>query len=145
MDFDLEGFLPYRLSVAAAHVSKDFARLYPNRAALTTPEWRILAHLHQAGTVSVRDIHRRTDLEKPVISRTTERLEQEGLVNKTVNASDRRLVELSLSDKGRRTAEAVIPEAIAFQSSLRQMLGEDADVFERCLKMIIEQGDGEAP
>ena len=69
MAFHLDDFLPYRLAVAAQQVSRRFARLYAAEAGLTIPEWRVLAHLNHSGSVSVRDIHTRVNLDKSVVSR----------------------------------------------------------------------------
>ena len=61
MSFDLDQFLPYRLAVAAAQVSRRFARRYAAEAGLTIPEWRVLAHLDGCGPVSVREITARVN------------------------------------------------------------------------------------
>ena len=42
MSFDLDGFLPYRLSVAASRISRRFAALYGAEAGLSIPEWRVV-------------------------------------------------------------------------------------------------------
>ncbi|MGR3199175.1 MAG: MarR family transcriptional regulator, partial [Paracoccus sp. (in: a-proteobacteria)] len=74
MSFDLDGFLPYQLSVAATKISRRFAALYRAEAGLTIPEWRVLAHLDRSGRVSVRDITARVHLDKSMVSRAATRL-----------------------------------------------------------------------
>ena len=100
LGFELDRFLPYRLTVAAGRVSRRFARLYEAETGLSIPEWRVLAHLAQAGSVSVRDIHARVDMDKSKVSRAAARLEEAGLVQKLEHETDRRLVALSLTPKG---------------------------------------------
>ncbi|MDH3476666.1 MAG: MarR family transcriptional regulator, partial [Rhodospirillales bacterium] len=39
--FDLETFLPYRLSVVTNRVSRAFARRYSAEFGLSVPEWRV--------------------------------------------------------------------------------------------------------
>ena len=75
MAFLLNEFLPYRLSVAAPEVSRQFAARYAAEAGLTIPEWRVLAHLAHSGTVSVRDITLKVNLDKSIVSRAATRLE----------------------------------------------------------------------
>ncbi len=137
MSFDLEQFLPYRLSVAAAQVSRRFAALYGAEAGLTVPEWRVLAHLHKSGPVSVRDITARVNLEKSIVSRAASRLEQEGLVRKSGHEGDRRLIALELTHKGRDLMRRLGPIAQDFQMQLTAELGPDAERLQRALTRLI--------
>ena len=138
-DFDLASFLPYRLSVLARRVSADFARLYGDRFGITIAEWRVLAHLSQHDSVSVREIHERADMDKPKISRAAARLEQAGLIEKREGATDRRLVSLTLSDKGREMVAAIGPLAEEFESEIDDLLGADeAAAFRRDVERMIE-------
>lgn len=137
MSFDLEQFLPYRLSVAAAQVSRRFAALYGAEAGLTVPEWRVLAHLHKSGPVSVRDITARVNLEKSIVSRAASRLEQEGLVWKSGHEGDRRLIALELTHKGRDLMRRLGPIAQDFQMQLTAELGPDAERLQRALTRLI--------
>ena len=59
--------------------------------------------------VMIENIHHADYLEKSKVSRATTRLADDGLITKTVNAADRRLVSLKLTDKG-RTLMAELPE-----------------------------------
>lgn len=128
--FDLNGFLPYRLAVAAARVSRAFERRYAATAGLSVPEWRVLAHLSQEAEVSVREIEARVGMEKSKVSRAASRLEEQGLVTKLANPADRRLVSLSLTPEGRAVMARLIPIALAFQEDLRARLGPEAAAFE---------------
>lgn len=74
--FDLAAFLPCQLSVAASRVSRGFAERYRAEFGLSIPEWRVLAHLAQSDTVSVREIHARVDMDKSKVSRAAVRLER---------------------------------------------------------------------
>jgi DNA-binding MarR family transcriptional regulator len=140
MSFDLDSFLPYRLSVAAACVSRRFARLYAAESGISLPEWRVLAHLSQAGTVSVRDIHARVDMDKSKVSRAAARLEQAGLVRKLEHAEDRRLVSLSLSPAGEALMARLGAVAAAFQADLIAELGPHAADVEAGLDRLIGAG-----
>ncbi len=137
-EFELSAFLPYRLSVAAGRVSRDFAQSYEKAFGLSVAEWRVLAHLSQEEEVSIRDIHARIDMDKPKASRAASRLEDAGLVVKILNPSDRRLVCLSLTQKGHETMEALIPIAEKFQAELFKTLAGDLATFQRAIDKILD-------
>lgn len=128
-DFDLSGFLPYQLTVLSERVSREFAGIYRQRFGISRAEWRVMAHLSQADAVSVRDIHRRVDLEKSKVSRAATRLESAGYVTKEVNTQDRRLVSLALTPSGRALMAEMTPLARAFEAEVMERLGPDAAGF----------------
>ena len=141
MTFQLDDFLPYRLAVAAAQISRRFAARYADEAGLTVPEWRVLAHLNQSGTVSVRDIHTKVNLDKSMISRAATRLQDAGLVRKSEHETDRRLVSLELTDEGRHLMQRLGRIAEEFQAELLAELGEDAVAMNRALDRIARRSD----
>ena len=140
MSFDLDGFLPYRLSVAANRISRRFAALHQARTGLSIPEWRVLAHLDRSGAVSVRDITAWVYLDKSIVSRAAARLEQAGLLCKSGHDADRRLVTLELTDQGRALMRRMGRIAGAFQADLLAELGPEADAFDRALTRLIAEG-----
>lgn len=132
-DFALDDFLPYQLAVAAQRVSREFSTLYKEKYGLTIPEWRVLAHLSQVSQVSVREIVDRVDMDKPKVSRAAARLEAAGYIAKHASTTDRRLVELSLTDRGRGLMVELVPIANAYQDDVIERLGPDADRFRESL------------
>ncbi|HEU0222673.1 MAG TPA: MarR family winged helix-turn-helix transcriptional regulator [Paracoccaceae bacterium] len=137
-DFDLDAFLPYQLAVLAARISRDFARLYSSQFGLSIPEWRVIAHLGQAGTVSVREIHERVDMDKPKVSRAAERLAAAGLITKGEHPEDGRLVALSLTEKGRALLARIVPLALAYEAEvLARLRPEDVAGFRAGIATLI--------
>ena len=141
MSFDLDAFLPYRLSVAATQVSRRFAARYAAEAGLSIPEWRVLAHLSRSGAVSVRDITARVNLDKSIVSRAAARLEDAGYLRKSGHAGDQRLVVLELTDAGRALMDRLGRIADEFQAELLTELGDDAPAFRRALLQIAGPAD----
>ena len=137
-DFDLDTFLPYRLSVAASRVSRGFAARYRNRFGITPAEWRVLAHLAHAGPVSVREIASRADLEKSRVSRAAARLESAGYLAKTTDTADRRLVALALTSAGRGLVAEIAALARACHSELMARLGPEAETVATALDRLAE-------
>lgn len=136
-DFDLNGFLPYRLSTAAARISRAFAERYRHEFGISIAEWRVLAHLHHAGAVSVRDIEARTEMEKSKVSRAASRLEAAGYVAKAVNDADRRLVQLTLTPQGRALVARLLPVAMRFQAEMKARLGPRAEALDAALAVLL--------
>lgn len=137
-DFDLNQFTPYRLAVVAQKLSEELARQYRKQFGISIPEWRVLVHLLQSDNVSVRDIELRVAMEKSKVSRAASRLETSGLIAKRVNAADRRLVELSLTPKGRALMDELIPLATAFQAEIEARLSKALKGFEAGLDNLLK-------
>ncbi|UWQ13929.1 MarR family winged helix-turn-helix transcriptional regulator [Aliiroseovarius sp. M344] len=139
--FKLDSFLPYQLAVLSSRVSAGFSKHYRDAYGISVSEWRVVAHLSQADSVSVREIHARVDMDKPKVSRAASRLEASGYVTKTVNPQDRRLVELKLTPKGRDMIEALTPIAHQYEQQLSDLLGGNDDEFRaRVVQLIAALG-----
>lgn len=139
-EFDLDQFLPYRLSVVASRVSREFAARYSRRSGLSIPEWRVMAHLSQEDAVSVRELHLRADLEKSKASRAAAKLEIAGLIAKRINPSDKRLVELSLTEKGRSLMGELIPLALSYETEVLKGLSRDErEMFDKVLTALLRR------
>ena len=135
--FKLDSFLPYQLAVLSSRVSAGFSKHYRDAYGISVSEWRVVAHLSQADSVSVREIHARVDMDKPKVSRAASRLEASGYVTKTVNPQDRRLVELKLTPKGRDMIEALTPIAHQYEQQLSDLLGGNDDDFRARVAQLI--------
>ena len=135
--FDLDSFTAYRLAVASQKISEEFSQVYRTQFGLSTPEWRILAHLTQADGASVRDIEAKVVMEKSKASRAAARFEKNGLIEKFVNASDRRLVSLKLTPKGRALLSELLPQAEVFQRQIETKIGINFTNFEQALDILL--------
>ena len=136
--FDLAGFSPYRLTVAAQRLSDAFARQYRDQFGISNPEWRVLVHLSQSDGTSVRDIEARVAMEKSKVSRAAKRLEQAGYISKKINETDRRLLHLHLTSKGQSLMTDLLPLADRFQQEIENHLGEAFAGLEAGLNKILE-------
>lgn len=145
MPFNLDEFLPYRLNIAATLVSRSFAAEHQEKSGLSIPEWRVMAHLANEGRVSIRDIHKKVNLDKSIVSRAAARLEQAGQLRKMEHATDRRLVSLELTEKGQTLMHWMGDVAHAYQARLHADLGADAQQFEMLLERIIKTVQADDP
>lgn len=108
----LERFVPYRLSVLTNRVSSAIARQYSDRFELSIPEWRAMAVLGGTSGLSAREVAERTAMDKVQVSRAIESLMRAGRVQREADASDGRIMRLSLTPKGRAIYEEVVPLAL---------------------------------
>jgi DNA-binding MarR family transcriptional regulator len=122
--FDLERFLPYRLSVTMNRVSRAFARRYAAEFGITIAEWRVIAVLGTFQPLSSNGVVEKTQMDKAKVSRAVARLLDAGLIRRAVDPADQRLLVLTLSAKGRRIYEAIVPRAEALEAELTAGLGE---------------------
>jgi DNA-binding MarR family transcriptional regulator len=136
--FDLNGFIPYQLAVAATHLSKALAGQYRERVDISIAEWRVLVNVGYSGQSSVRDIERRVSLDKSKVSRAASRLEAAGYLTKAVDEQDRRLIKLDLTDRGAALLSEIVPIARAFQDRVATVLGTDFDTVQKALSALIE-------
>ncbi len=138
-DFDLYGFTPYRLAVAAKHTSEQLARQYRDRFGISIPEWRVLVHLAHSGNTSVRDIEARVAMEKYEVSRAAKRLREAGLIERKENPEDRRLIILSLTAEGQKMMAELLPMAKAHQAKLEKRLGDAFKQLEAGLEALLNE------
>ena len=140
-DFDLDRYLPYRMTVIAAQLSARLSKQYKAQFGISIAEWRILLNLGYSGSGSVRDIEKRVSLEKSKVSRGVSRLEARGYLTKSVDDADRRLLKLALTENGVDLLSKLIPIAQAYQDQLDAVLGEDAARLQSALDRLAESRD----
>lgn len=123
MQFDLQHFLPYRLSLLTNTVSQGVAAAYRDRYDISVTEWRILAVLGRFPGLTASEVMERTAMDKVSISRAVKSMMEKGLLTRTTDHEDRRRRQLRLTDeKGRKVLEEIIPRALAFEKNLLEAL-----------------------
>ncbi len=123
--FKLAQFLPYRLSVVAEQVSRLVAKTYADRFDLSTPEWRVIAHLGYSTSLTALTIADRTAMDKVKVSRALARLTQRRLVRREVNPLDQRGALLALTPPGRSLYARVVPAALDTEKTILAALEPD--------------------
>lgn len=115
---ELEGFLPYRLSILSNTVSRTIADSYEKKFCLTIPEWRVLAVLGRDSGLSAADVAERTAMDKVAVSRAVASLVRAGRVRRRLASNDRRRLVLELAPKGLKVYQAIAPEALLYEKNL---------------------------
>lgn len=148
---ELAGFLPYQLSVASNAVSTLIAERYRKRFGLKIPEWRIMAVLGDAGTMTQRTLTAATVMDKVAVNRAVKVLEDRGLIARVPNPDDGRSHLLELTGEGRAIHAEVMPLARATERELLAELTPDEEAALRRLLAGLRQragqlaGDGQGP
>ncbi|MBN9544889.1 MAG: winged helix-turn-helix transcriptional regulator [Alphaproteobacteria bacterium] len=133
---DLDGFVPYRLSVLTNRVSSAIARHYAERFDLSVPEWRVIAVLGQAPGLSARDVAKRTAMDKVQVSRAVQSLLAAKRLTRTAHANDGRIAHLSLSAKGQAIYNEVVPLALSLE---RQFLSVLSQSEQKSLDLLLDK------
>lgn len=117
--FDLEHFLPYRLSVVSNTVSQGIAHIYQQDHDLTVIEWRIIAVLGRYPGLTASQIVDRTVMDKVSVSRAVNRLLERGLLKRSTDGTDRRYRNLELTERlGRKVFDSIVPRARKYERAL---------------------------
>jgi DNA-binding MarR family transcriptional regulator len=136
----LDGFLPYRLNVAANLVSQALSRVYTERYKIGVPEWRVLVTLGEFGTMTAKAIGHHSHMHKTKVSRAVALLERRKLVARRVNRADLREAILSLTPAGRDVYDDLAPMALDFAKQLLDTVDAgDRAALDRALKKLIER------
>ena len=92
---------------------------------VNTAEWRILATLAEHGELQAKQVGERTNMDKVRVSRAVATLLAEKLLRKRPCREDNRASLLSLSARGRRLYQRIVPEALGWEDALVEPLTED--------------------
>lgn len=137
-EFELENFLPYRLSLLTNTVSQGIARSYHQEHGLSVTEWRVMAVLGRFPGLTASEVVDRTAMDKVAVSRAVRSLEHKGLLQRKTDRQDRRCRRLSVTQgKGKKMLKAVLPKARQYETALLESLStEEFDQFDRLLSKL---------
>ena len=106
MAFNLDAFIPFRLSRLANKMSRDLAFLYEKQYLITRTQWRIMAVL-SGGEHTAQAIADKTVMDKSVISRSVKELIGKQYLRRIASQSDGRAAPLQLTANGHRIANEI--------------------------------------
>ncbi len=136
-DARLATFLPYQLSLTSNAVSGRIAQEYRARFGLSVPEWRVMAVLGDAGSLTQRDLTERTLMDKVAVNRACKGLEDHGLAARQPNEKDGRSHLLALTSKGVAVHGQIMPLATELERRLFGAFGpHELDTLKSMLERI---------
>jgi len=123
--FELENFLPYRLSLLTNTISQGMAESYRETHDIRIAEWRVLAVLGRFPGLSASEVTERTAMDKVAISRAVKSLEEKGLLERRADRDDRRRQSLFITHgAGQAVLKDVVPLARRYETALLSALNE---------------------
>lgn len=133
----LDGFIPYRLSVASNAVSNRIANSYRKRFGLKVAEWRIIAILAEKSSMTPQALGDATRMDKITVSRASAALAERGLISTSDNPLDRRSHFMALTQDGRSLYAEIVPAAKSMETKLLALFSdEDRALLDTLLRRI---------
>jgi DNA-binding MarR family transcriptional regulator len=106
-DIGGQAYFGYRVVLAARLFDRCIVDILEDNAALSLPQWRIVAQLGLIATGTVRSLADGAAVDRAEVSRAIQELIRLGLVVRTENTVDRRSPTFTLTKAGRRNFNAV--------------------------------------
>ena len=119
----------------------DFLR-FVRRSGLSTTQMNVLMHIYYHGDCEIRGLLALLEVSKAAAGQLVERMELQGLVERTPAPHDRRARMVSLTPRGRELVEASIAARQAWLDRLVQALPVDGQAeITRALACLAEQAE----
>jgi len=99
------------------------------------PHWRVLASLSDNRGISLSELAELTLINQPTVTRLVQRLEAKGLLRKSIDPIDRRVVRVFLTRRGHQKVDQLI--ALANERQRRILQGLDAEALKASLQYLI--------
>jgi DNA-binding MarR family transcriptional regulator len=131
--------LVFNLSRFHGRMSQDFEVLHRRRG-WTWAGFRIMNVLWTLGTVELRDVARLSGGSRSAVSSALNTLERAGLVLRSRDTADRRLVHVELTGRGSaELLDAIQEQADRERQWLSQLMDSDQQVLTRLLAVLADQ------
>ncbi len=144
----LEKSLPLKLLKARELVMRQF-RPHLLAAKITDQQWRVLRALAEFSELDAGELSRMIVIKMPSLSRIMSDLERRGLVEKSISKTDRRLVNLKITDEGRALFAAISKISETHYRHIEKALGKAdyRDLMARLdhLLIVLQSTEGEKP
>jgi DNA-binding MarR family transcriptional regulator len=108
---------------------------------LTNAQWVPLYKLYLGHASTAAELARECQLDAGAMTRTLDRLEAKGLIRRTRSSEDRRVMNLELTDEGRKAAD-LIPHALCkvLNAHLAGFSPDEVELLKSMLGRMLENG-----
>ncbi|WP_036799015.1 MarR family winged helix-turn-helix transcriptional regulator [Photobacterium marinum] len=124
VEFDRQKSFGWMINVVANKASKQFDTELKKHG-LTVALWPTMMCLWEEEGITQREIAQKSKVENSTTTRTLDKLEKMGLVERQTDPNSRRSFRIYLTNKGRDLKETLLPVPIAVNQSLLDSLDED--------------------
>jgi MarR family transcriptional regulator, lower aerobic nicotinate degradation pathway regulator len=133
--------LPYLLARASHALWRGFEpRL--RAAGLNSLEWRVLATLSDSAPLSVGQLAQEVLAQQPTVTKTLDRLESQGWVQRSPDAQDARRARVALTPAGAAHVAPLLADAQAHEAQRLQALGlQDLEAVRAALQTLVQHFD----
>lgn len=107
-EIGINQFAPYLMNRIAASYNADMAEAL-KALNITTTAMRVLAILSLSSSATINELAVYTVTQQSTMSRTLDELEQQGLIRRVARPDDRRVRDISISQKGRDAFDQIWP------------------------------------
>ena len=133
--------LPYLLARASHALWRGFEPQL-RAAGLNSLEWRVLATLSDSPPIGVGRLAQEVLAQQPTVTKTLDRLEAQGWVQRQADAADARRAKVSLTRAGQRHVAPLLADAQAHEAQRLQALGvPDMDRMRDALRALVQHFD----
>lgn len=119
---DLRDLVSFQLRQLSNLYTKNTSSVYQRKFGLTMNEWRLIALVHGAGTLSLNRLAAQAQFDKGLTSRIVVKLIERGVVSRQTDPNDARGIALSLTGEGRALVAEVFPQALELNMQLQSCL-----------------------
>jgi DNA-binding MarR family transcriptional regulator len=122
------------LGRASLAISEEFHE-DTRRYRMPIPHWRIMACLFDTEGMSLSELSDLTLITQPTVTRLVQRLETKGLLRKSADGRDRRMLRVKLTARGNEKVRELI--TLANERQKRILQGLDAEALKTTLQYLI--------
>ncbi|MFZ5643597.1 MAG: MarR family winged helix-turn-helix transcriptional regulator [Bacillota bacterium] len=137
---DFTAFVCYQMKVTMKKVEKYMGQKFEEYGINLAQSFILFSLLEKDG-LTLSEIGNRTSIENSSLTTMVDRLEKEELVRRSLDAQDRRVIRLFITDKGRDLAERVFSMGLEFNRYLRSNLANSEEHFIKGLLKVSESLD----
>lgn len=123
--WDLSQFLTFRIARLNAVLNLQATRLLEAGHGLTLGQWRVIVTIGAGHARTSRQLFEMTRMDPALISRLLRQLENQALLRTERSTQDRRVLNVSLTDKGARVFRETFPVMQARQRKLAGSFSAD--------------------
>lgn len=136
--FDLDACVGFITSKKAKIMAEVFNKRLL-KLGTTRVQWVALYYLGSGSGISQKELADKMDIKESSIVRLIDRMEKEGLLNRSKSTEDRRITHLVLTDKGKMLREDLLPEGEKMSDIFLKGISEaDIETFNKVLNQMVE-------
>lgn len=137
MFFNLDKCVGHITENAIKQISESFGRRLQD-SGVTRIQWIALYYIKTNKRISQRELSNLMNVQDSSAGRLIDRLERDGLIERERNDIDRRVIYITLSDRGDKLIFDLMPIGIKFSNDLVSGIDEEElMIYERVLKKMI--------